>query len=132
MTHTLFKNFSVGEFFPCSHYYTVCNKNWFLYVYIIAYRSVLNNPTKNVRDILVNQCAQILACYRKNCASPSSAGQVNATAILINANSSITDELLFKDYNIFNISNYRVALCAADPPRVHEAASCVSQLCTEE
>ncbi|KAK3559510.1 hypothetical protein QTP86_013685 [Hemibagrus guttatus] len=41
-----------------------------------AYRSVLNNPTKNVRDSLVNQCAQILACYRKNCASPSSAGQL--------------------------------------------------------
>ncbi|XP_076154025.1 protein transport protein Sec24C [Alosa pseudoharengus] len=41
-----------------------------------AYRSVLNSPTKNVRDGLVNQCAQILACYRKNCASPSSAGQL--------------------------------------------------------
>ncbi|XP_062859044.1 protein transport protein Sec24C isoform X2 [Trichomycterus rosablanca] len=41
-----------------------------------AFRSVLNHPTKNVRDSLVNQCAQILACYRKNCASPSSAGQL--------------------------------------------------------
>ncbi|XP_026770806.3 protein transport protein Sec24C isoform X1 [Pangasianodon hypophthalmus] len=41
-----------------------------------AYRSVLSNPTKNVRDSLMNQCAQILACYRKNCASPSSAGQL--------------------------------------------------------
>ncbi|XP_066519101.1 protein transport protein Sec24C isoform X2 [Hoplias malabaricus] len=41
-----------------------------------AYRSVLTHPTKNVRDSLVNQCAQILACYRKNCASPSSAGQL--------------------------------------------------------
>ncbi|KAM6951724.1 protein transport protein Sec24C isoform 2-T2 [Aplochiton taeniatus] len=41
-----------------------------------AYRSVLNTPTKTVRDSLVNQCAQILACYRKNCASPSSAGQL--------------------------------------------------------
>uniref|UniRef100_A0A672KVF5 SEC24 homolog C, COPII coat complex component n=1 Tax=Sinocyclocheilus grahami TaxID=75366 RepID=A0A672KVF5_SINGR len=37
-----------------------------------AYRSVLGSPIKNVRDSLVNQCAQILACYRKNCASPSS------------------------------------------------------------
>uniref|UniRef100_A0A672IZ82 SEC24 homolog C, COPII coat complex component n=1 Tax=Salarias fasciatus TaxID=181472 RepID=A0A672IZ82_SALFA len=37
---------------------------------------VLNNPTKAVRDTLINQCAQILACYRKNCASPSSAGQL--------------------------------------------------------
>uniref|UniRef100_A0A8C9WKJ1 SEC24 homolog C, COPII coat complex component n=1 Tax=Scleropages formosus TaxID=113540 RepID=A0A8C9WKJ1_SCLFO len=41
-----------------------------------AYRTVLSSPTKNVRDVLVNQCAQILACYRKNCASPSSAGQL--------------------------------------------------------
>ncbi|XP_029560474.1 protein transport protein Sec24C isoform X2 [Salmo trutta] len=41
-----------------------------------AYRSLLNTPTKTVRDTLVNQCAQILACYRKNCASPSSAGQL--------------------------------------------------------
>lgn len=43
---------------------------------VAAFRGVLNNPTKAVRDTLVNQCAQILACYRKNCASPSSAGQV--------------------------------------------------------
>ncbi|XP_066456591.1 protein transport protein Sec24C isoform X1 [Eleutherodactylus coqui] len=41
-----------------------------------AYRGVLTNPTKTVRDSLINQCAQILACYRKNCASPSSAGQL--------------------------------------------------------
>ncbi|XP_040290796.1 protein transport protein Sec24C isoform X1 [Bufo bufo] len=41
-----------------------------------AYRGVLNNPTKTVRDSMINQCAQILACYRKNCASPSSAGQL--------------------------------------------------------
>uniref|UniRef100_A0A3B4AWB8 SEC24 homolog C, COPII coat complex component n=1 Tax=Periophthalmus magnuspinnatus TaxID=409849 RepID=A0A3B4AWB8_9GOBI len=41
-----------------------------------AFRGVANNPTKTVRDTLVNQCAQILACYRKNCASPSSAGQL--------------------------------------------------------
>ncbi|KAM9326103.1 protein transport protein Sec24C [Gastrophryne carolinensis] len=42
----------------------------------LAYRGVLNNQTKAVRDTLINQCAQILACYRKNCASPSSAGQL--------------------------------------------------------
>ncbi|XP_032429566.1 protein transport protein Sec24C isoform X2 [Xiphophorus hellerii] len=41
-----------------------------------AFRGIANNPTKAVRDTLVNQCAQILACYRKNCASPSSAGQL--------------------------------------------------------
>eukprot|EP00062_Callorhinchus_milii_P001573 gi/632936826/ref/XP_007896252.1/ PREDICTED: protein transport protein Sec24C isoform X2 [Callorhinchus milii] len=41
-----------------------------------AYRGVLNNSTKSVRDTLINQSAQILSCYRKNCASPSSAGQL--------------------------------------------------------
>ena len=46
-----------------------------------AYRSVLTTPTKTVRDTLVNQCAQILSCYRKNCASPSSAGQVSTSNI---------------------------------------------------
>ncbi len=33
------------------------------------------NP-KSVKENLVSNCAQILACYRKNCASPSSAGQL--------------------------------------------------------
>ncbi|NXP50499.1 SC24C protein, partial [Heliornis fulica] len=41
-----------------------------------AYRGVLGSPVKTVRDALISQCAQILACYRKNCASPSSAGQL--------------------------------------------------------
>ncbi|XP_078399367.1 protein transport protein Sec24D [Cetorhinus maximus] len=41
-----------------------------------AYRAILNQPLKTVREILVNQTAHILACYRKNCASPSSAGQL--------------------------------------------------------
>ncbi|KAJ8248460.1 hypothetical protein GJAV_G00242250 [Gymnothorax javanicus] len=41
-----------------------------------AYRSLLSSPTKTVRESLINQCAQILACYRKHCASPSSAGQL--------------------------------------------------------
>ncbi|XP_012579270.1 PREDICTED: protein transport protein Sec24C isoform X1 [Condylura cristata] len=46
------------------------------YMAKFAYRGVLNNPVKTVRDALITQCAQILACYRKNCASPSSAGQL--------------------------------------------------------
>ncbi|XP_054359549.1 protein transport protein Sec24C isoform X1 [Pongo pygmaeus] len=46
------------------------------YMAKFAYRGVLNSPVKAVRDTLVTQCAQILACYRKNCASPSSAGQL--------------------------------------------------------
>ncbi|KAK2899740.1 protein transport protein Sec24D isoform X1 [Channa argus] len=41
-----------------------------------AYRAMLTQPLKNVRDILVNQTAHMLACYRKNCASPSAASQL--------------------------------------------------------
>ncbi|KAK5598778.1 Protein transport protein Sec24D [Crenichthys baileyi] len=41
-----------------------------------AYRAILNQPVKNVSDILVNQTAHMLACYRKNCASPSAASQL--------------------------------------------------------
>lgn len=41
-----------------------------------AYRAILNQPIKNVREILVNQTAHILACYRKNCASPSPPSQL--------------------------------------------------------
>lgn len=45
-----------------------------------AYRAILNQPVKNVREILVNQTAHMLACYRKNCASPSAASQVSAAS----------------------------------------------------
>uniref|UniRef100_A0A4W3GYE0 SEC24 homolog D, COPII coat complex component n=1 Tax=Callorhinchus milii TaxID=7868 RepID=A0A4W3GYE0_CALMI len=41
-----------------------------------AYRAILSQPLKTVREILVNQTAHMLACYRKNCASPSSVGQL--------------------------------------------------------
>ncbi|KAM9837006.1 protein transport protein Sec24D [Aulostomus maculatus] len=41
-----------------------------------AYRAILNQPVKNVREILVNQTAHMLACYRKNCGSPSAASQL--------------------------------------------------------
>ncbi|XP_030017999.1 protein transport protein Sec24D isoform X2 [Sphaeramia orbicularis] len=41
-----------------------------------AYRAILNQPIKNVREILINQTAHMLACYRKNCASPSAASQL--------------------------------------------------------
>ncbi|XP_067008422.2 protein transport protein Sec24C [Anabrus simplex] len=37
---------------------------------------LLESSPKPVKDSLVNRCAQMLACYRKNCASPSSAGQL--------------------------------------------------------
>ncbi|XP_072543878.1 protein transport protein Sec24D isoform X2 [Salminus brasiliensis] len=41
-----------------------------------AYNAVLNQPVKTVREILVKQTAHMLACYRKNCASPSAASQL--------------------------------------------------------
>ena len=37
---------------------------------------IMENNPKTVKDALIANCAQILACYRKNCASPSSAGQL--------------------------------------------------------
>jgi len=38
-------------------------------------RIMENNP-KAVKEALISNCATILACYRKNCAQPSSAGQL--------------------------------------------------------
>ena len=43
---------------------------------IVGLRQTLNGTPKLVRETITNQCAQILACYRKNCATPSSAGQL--------------------------------------------------------
>ncbi|XP_038625074.1 protein transport protein Sec24D [Tachyglossus aculeatus] len=41
-----------------------------------AFKAVLNQPLKTVREILVNQTAHMLACYRKHCASPSAVSQL--------------------------------------------------------
>ncbi|XP_047422343.1 protein transport protein Sec24D isoform X1 [Sciurus carolinensis] len=41
-----------------------------------AFKAVLHQPVKVIREILVNQTAHMLACYRKNCASPSAASQL--------------------------------------------------------
>ncbi|XP_074084413.1 protein transport protein Sec24D isoform X2 [Macrotis lagotis] len=41
-----------------------------------AFMAVLTQPLKMVRDILVHQTAHMLACYRKNCASPSAISQL--------------------------------------------------------
>ncbi|KAI8481630.1 Protein transport protein Sec24C [Branchiostoma belcheri] len=41
-----------------------------------AVRSVVNSTPKAIREQLMAQCANILATYRKTCASPSSAGQL--------------------------------------------------------
>ena len=37
---------------------------------------LMESSPKQVKETLMSQCATILACYRKNCASPSSAGQL--------------------------------------------------------
>lgn len=37
---------------------------------------LLENTPKAIKDSLVHRAAQLLACYRKNCATPSSAGQL--------------------------------------------------------
>lgn len=41
-----------------------------------AYKAILHHPLKTVRDVLVNQTAHMLACYRKNCATPSAVSQL--------------------------------------------------------
>nr|XP_028598836.1 protein transport protein Sec24D [Podarcis muralis]XP_028598837.1 protein transport protein Sec24D [Podarcis muralis]XP_028598838.1 protein transport protein Sec24D [Podarcis muralis] len=41
-----------------------------------AYKAIISQPLKTVREILVNQTARMLACYRKNCASPSAVSQL--------------------------------------------------------
>ncbi|XP_055875953.1 protein transport protein Sec24C-like [Biomphalaria glabrata] len=41
-----------------------------------AIRTSLNANPKQVREHIMNEVAQILACYRKNCANPSSVGQL--------------------------------------------------------
>lgn len=37
---------------------------------------LLDNTPKAIKDSLIHRAAQILACYRKHCATPSSAGQL--------------------------------------------------------
>ncbi|PIK59456.1 hypothetical protein BSL78_03600 [Apostichopus japonicus] len=41
-----------------------------------AARDVLHSNPKAIREGLMSRCAAILACYRKNCASPSTQGQL--------------------------------------------------------
>lgn len=36
----------------------------------------MEHPPRTVKEQLEQRCAQILACYRKNCASPTSSGQL--------------------------------------------------------
>ncbi|KAJ8382885.1 hypothetical protein SKAU_G00036630 [Synaphobranchus kaupii] len=41
-----------------------------------AYHTMLNQPLKTVKEILVSQMAHMLSCYRKNCSSPSAVSQL--------------------------------------------------------
>ena len=41
-----------------------------------ASRALLKDNPKQVKERIVDMCANSLACYRKNCAQPSSPGQV--------------------------------------------------------
>ncbi|XP_026503582.1 protein transport protein Sec24D [Terrapene carolina triunguis] len=41
-----------------------------------AFKALLSQPLKTIREILVSQTARMLACYRKNCASPSAVSQL--------------------------------------------------------
>jgi hypothetical protein len=43
----------------------------------IAFKAVLQQPLKVIREILINQTAHMLVCYRKNCIGPSAASQVS-------------------------------------------------------
>lgn len=45
----------------------------------VAFKAILSQPLKAVREILVSQTAHMLACYRKNCASPSAVSQVKTS-----------------------------------------------------
>uniref|UniRef100_A0A8B9VCN2 Uncharacterized protein n=1 Tax=Anas zonorhyncha TaxID=75864 RepID=A0A8B9VCN2_9AVES len=45
-----------------------------------AFKAVLSQPLKMVREILVNQMAHMLACCHKNCASPSAVSQKHSVA----------------------------------------------------
>jgi len=71
----------VNNSFNCCSQYADLFRNCELDAYINymakhAIRGILNNNPKTVRENLMNQCAQVLTCYRKNCASPSSIGQL--------------------------------------------------------
>lgn len=87
-----------------------------------AYRAILNQPLKNVREILVNQTAHMLACYRKNCASPSAASQVGESH-LERSFDVYFDFRIKKTNGIFFLINPPVAdpsWCHESVPSLHE------------
>uniref|UniRef100_A0A8C0INJ5 SEC24 homolog D, COPII coat complex component n=1 Tax=Chelonoidis abingdonii TaxID=106734 RepID=A0A8C0INJ5_CHEAB len=48
-----------------------------------AFKAILSQPLKTIREILVSQTARMLACYRKNCASPSAVSRTCEAACLL-------------------------------------------------
>lgn len=46
------------------------------YITKVALRSVTVSTPKSIRDNIINQAANMLACYRKNCAQATTAGQL--------------------------------------------------------
>ena len=46
-----------------------------------ASRALLKDSPKQVKEKIVDLCANSLACYRKNCANPSSPGQVSKSVL---------------------------------------------------
>jgi hypothetical protein len=47
-----------------------------LFCFLTAIRNTLNKSPRETREHIMTEVANVLACYRKNCASPSSAGQL--------------------------------------------------------
>ena len=48
----------------------------FIILYIVALRETLNSNPKQMRDHIMSQSVNILACYRKNCSNQSAEGQL--------------------------------------------------------
>lgn len=57
-----------------------------------AFKAVLHQPLKLIREILVNQTSHMLACYRKHCASPSAASQVSPRRVATSSRCGLRDQ----------------------------------------
>ncbi|KAK3546476.1 hypothetical protein QTP70_026325 [Hemibagrus guttatus] len=84
-----------------------------------AYHAILSQPVRTVREILVRQTAHMLACYRKNCATPSAASQLilpdamkvfpvymnslMKTPVLVGSTELSTDDRAFHRLNIMSM-----------------------------
>lgn len=97
----IFKNVSWGDGLWSLFEVSDCGECF----YPAAYRAMLNQPLKTVRDILVNQTAHMLACYRKNCASPSAASQVNVT-LHVHVHMKYTSLLFLHIYIVTHLTDF--------------------------